>query len=124
LDDGGLVPAVLEHADGLRRLRVGVAPGSVEARFPASLELTAFLALTQMLDDAERRGASVAEVRFSADGDVLVVSLRHDADLVPATASCTAPVRERLAAFADVLRVDVGHLSELRPTADMGSLTR
>jgi signal transduction histidine kinase len=123
LDDGGLVPAVLEHADGLRRLRVGVAPGSVEARFPASLELTAFLAVTEMLDDAERRGASVAEVRVAADGEVLVVSLRHDADLVPPTASCTAPVRERLAAFADVLRVDVDRLSELRHTADVGSGT-
>jgi signal transduction histidine kinase len=107
LDEGGLVAAVMEHTDGLRELRVSVRSDSGEARFSRSLELTAFLAVAEALDDAQRRGAAVAEVIISGSEEGLRVTVQDDADADAAPGTLTDVLRERLAAFAEGLDVAI-----------------
>jgi signal transduction histidine kinase len=118
LDDGGLVPALMEHTDGLRHLRVSVKGDQSEARFTRSLELTAFLAVAEALDDAQRRGAEAAEVTVSGSARGLRVTVLDDSDSDAGAGMFTVALRERLVAFAENLDL------EIISTGSRGALTR
>jgi signal transduction histidine kinase len=105
LTDAGLGPALAAAAG---RTAFPVHVDVPDGRYSPAIEATAYFVVTESLANVTKHsGASLAQVRITADGDVLHVEVRDDgrggAD--PAGGSGLAGLRDRVAAVGGTLSV-------------------
>jgi signal transduction histidine kinase len=112
LEEAGLGPAFATLADSAP-LPVEIRNG-VAGRFPAPVETTAYVLVTEALDDAARRGASHATIHTVRDPDRLVVTVDdngsdRDSELVR--------LADRVGALSGTLEVEPRRLRAKIPCA-------
>jgi signal transduction histidine kinase len=112
LGEAGLGPALATLADAAP-LPVEVRDAAAE-RYPAPVEMAAYVLVTEALDDAARRGASHALVHTVRDDDRLVVTVEDNG---PDRDSDMVRLADRVGALGGTLKVEPTRLRGRIPCA-------